>query len=131
MKKRAEDRIGGLDDIILDRLKAFALLCTVLIAIVGIILVQAYSQWMPVYLRPIAAIVVVGSIAWGLKRLYRRADRWMSGTRRRWAAGHCHACGYDTRGVPGKQCPECGALIADWQGLMEREAARNKEDMSS
>lgn len=36
---------------------------------------------------------------------------------RRWAEvtrspNHCHRCGYDLRGTPGKSCPECGQPVA-------------------
>ena len=55
--------------------------------------------WLPLWIPPLAVIVLVIAAFLPVPREYRRL--------RRIQRGLCHSCGYDLRGIDSK-CPECG-----------------------
>ena len=53
-----------------------------------------------------------------------RAERWRD-------QGHCHACGYNLKGVESYVCPECGIVrlysARQWKAKLAADAAKLKE----
>lgn len=57
----------------------------------------------PVLAVPIAMLAIVTAALLGITRPASRSHAE--------AMTHCHACGYDMRGLPSRRCPECGTVL--------------------